>query len=84
MRDSESTSKISEIYVTWVWTLIPRFREKIFMKVDLIINIASETLTSLYNIAFITGLAIIKQHVFLKDYRDDKVVLLLLLSFMFQ
>ena len=54
------------------------------MKVDLIINIASETLTSLYNIAFVTGLAIIKQHVFLKEYRDGEVVLLLLLRFMFQ
>ena len=46
------------------------------MMVDLIINIASETLTSLYVIAFVTGVAIIlskkpffkkKQHLLLKE-----------------
>ena len=40
------------------------------MMVDLIINVASETLTSLYVTAFVTGLAIIlsiKQHLLLKE-----------------
>ena len=47
---------ISEIHITGVWALIPRCREKIFMMVDLITNIASELL---HVIAFVTGLAII-------------------------
>ena len=50
---------ISEIHNTGVWALIPRCWEKIFMMVDLIINIASETLTPLYVIPFVAGLAII-------------------------
>ena len=59
--------RISKIHITGVWTQIPRCPEKNMM-VDLIINMASETLTSLYVIVFVTGLAIIlsKKPCFLK------------------
>ena len=55
----KQTITINENHIALVWALTSWCREKIFTMVDLIIKIASELLTLLKIIEFLTGLAVI-------------------------